>query len=138
MNEKTNEKVSISRKRLLQLGQLFDCLPEDDGASDMDVEGANQPTLGNLHTIIHLADGNEFGGIEILKKSCTLLRSSTGTPSLSLPRRRRVLGGKTKSCSGMLSSACSTATMRHPFLIVIDTRTILMRYTSKMHSFFVF
>ena len=58
MNEKTTRGLNIPKttmfRRLLQLGQLLDRLPEDDGAGDVDVEGADQPTLGDLHTIIHL------------------------------------------------------------------------------------
>ena len=38
----------------LQLGQLLDRLPEYDGASDVDVEGADQPALRDLHAIVHL------------------------------------------------------------------------------------
>ena len=45
---------------LLKLGQLLDRLPEDDSPGDMDVEGTDQPALGDLHTIIHLRLAFDF------------------------------------------------------------------------------
>ena len=77
---------------LLKLGQLLDRLPEDDSPGDMDVEGADQPALRDLHTIIHLRLAFDF----LDPKELHLVEKFDGDALPLLAKEEKGLGGEDK------------------------------------------